>query len=100
MAEVLGLTASVAGLVSLGLQVTGGIATCLDAIENRQDELASIKHQNDALAASLGMIKAAASRASNHHSHAVATSIQSCEAELQAVEILLAELASCDTPAG
>lgn len=43
MAEALGLAASVAGLLSLGLQVTGGVARYLDVLENRQKELASVK---------------------------------------------------------
>ncbi|KAK8073190.1 hypothetical protein PG994_004089 [Apiospora phragmitis] len=97
MAEALGLAASIAGLVSLGLQVAGGIATDLDALENRQVELASVKRQNDALAASLDIIKAAASRTQSHHGPAITTNIQSCETEIQAVEALLADLANCDT---
>ncbi|KAK6821799.1 hypothetical protein PG987_014624 [Apiospora arundinis] len=97
MAEAVGLAASVAGLISLGLQVTGGIATYLDAIENRKDDLASIKRQNDALSASLNIIKAATSHTSNNHSHAITQSIQSCEAELRGFEALLADLANCDT---
>ncbi|KAK8022026.1 hypothetical protein PG993_012793 [Apiospora rasikravindrae] len=100
MAEALGLAASVAGLVSLGLQVTSGIATYLDAVESRQDELASVKRQNDALAASLNIIKmaAASSRsAQNHHGQEITTNIQSCEADLREVEVLLAALANCDT---
>lgn len=97
MAEAVGLAASVAGLVSLGLQVTGGIATLLDALENRQAELASVKRQSDALAASLDIIRAASSRFHNQHSYAIMASIQACETELQAVEALLADLANCDT---
>ena len=97
MAEALGLAASVAGLVSLGLQVTGGIATFLDALQSRQEDLASVKRQNDALTASLDIIKAASSRTQGQHSYAITTSIQSCETELRAVEVLLADLANCDT---
>ncbi|KAK8009349.1 hypothetical protein PG991_011900 [Apiospora marii] len=97
MAEALGLAASVAGLLSLGLQVTGGIASYLDALENRQMELASVKQQKDALKSSLAIVQAAASRVQNHHAHTITASIQSCEAELQAIETLLADLANCDT---
>ncbi|KAK8077076.1 hypothetical protein PG996_003246 [Apiospora saccharicola] len=97
MAEALGLAASVAGLLSLGLQVTGGFASYLDALENRQEELASAKRQNDALAASLDIVKTASTHVLSHHAHTITTSIQSCEAELQAAEVLLADLANCDT---
>ncbi|KAK8001720.1 hypothetical protein PG991_013942 [Apiospora marii] len=97
-AEAVGLAASVAGLVSLGLQVTGGIVAYLDALKNREEELASTKRQNDALVAALTAIKAASSRfQAQRHDEAVTQSIQSCEAELRAVEELLADLASCDT---
>ncbi|KAK8061164.1 hypothetical protein PG997_015385 [Apiospora hydei] len=94
MADAFGLAASVAGLISLGLQVTGGIASYLDALESRHEELASVKRQNDALTASLDLIKAASSRAQTHHGHAITTSIQLCEAELRAAEVLLAALAN------
>ncbi|KAK8133585.1 hypothetical protein PG984_005597 [Apiospora sp. TS-2023a] len=97
MAEALGLAASVAGLLSLGLQVTGGVASYLDALENRQEELASAKRQNEALVASLEIVKTASTHVLSHHAHTVATSIQSCEAELRSVEDLLADLANCDT---
>ena len=77
MAEAVGLAASVAGLLSLGLQITGGIATYLDALESRQDELASIKRQNDALSAALDTIKTATSRfQSPLHDRAITTGIQ------------------------
>ncbi|KAK7936639.1 uncharacterized protein PG986_015077 [Apiospora aurea] len=102
MAEAFSLAASAAGLISFGLQVTSGITIYLDAVESRQDELASVKRQNDALAASLNIIKAAAASSRsgpNHHGQAITTSIQSCEAELRAVEALLAALANCDNTA-
>ncbi|KAK8140111.1 hypothetical protein PG984_000177 [Apiospora sp. TS-2023a] len=99
-AESVGLAASIAGLVSLGLQITGGIATYLDALESRRDELASVKRQNEALAAALDTIKAATPHNSfqgHQHDAAIENNTQSCKAELQAVEELLATLADCDT---
>ncbi|KAK8083886.1 hypothetical protein PG996_002667 [Apiospora saccharicola] len=99
-AESVGLAASIAGLVSLGLQITGGIANYLDALESREEELASVRRQNDALAAALDTIKAATSHNSVHgqqHDSAIEKNIQCCKAELQAVEELLAALADCNT---
>ncbi|KAK8137556.1 hypothetical protein PG984_003049 [Apiospora sp. TS-2023a] len=92
--ESVGLAASIAGLMSLGLQATGGVVAYVDALKNREEELASIKRQNDAMVAAIGAIKASSSRFQNRqHDTALAHSIQSCEA----VETLLAELANCDT---
>ncbi|KAK8047489.1 hypothetical protein PG996_015553 [Apiospora saccharicola] len=97
-AESVALAASIAGLVSLGLQDTNGIVAYVDALKNREEELASIKRQSDAMVAALAAIKASSSRLqTQQHDAAVAHSIQSCEVELQAVETLLAELANCDT---
>lgn len=95
-----GLAASIAGLVSLGLQITGGIASYLDALESRRDELASLTRQNVALAAALNIIKAATSRNSfqgHQHDSAIEKNIRCCKAELQAVEELMVALADCNS---
>ncbi|POS75691.1 hypothetical protein DHEL01_v205908 [Diaporthe helianthi] len=55
-AESVGLAASVAGLVSLGLQVTGGIFKYVDAFENRQEDLEFVRQQNEVLRATLEAI--------------------------------------------
>ncbi|KAF3016411.1 hypothetical protein E8E14_002565 [Neopestalotiopsis sp. 37M] len=52
-AEGLGLAASVAGLVSLGLQITGGVVNYLDAVDRREDDLAHLRQQNQALTVTL-----------------------------------------------
>ncbi|KAK8044127.1 hypothetical protein PG993_004151 [Apiospora rasikravindrae] len=99
-AESVGLAASIAGLVSLGLQITGGIASYLDALESRKDELASVRRHNNALAAALDTIKVATSHNSfqgQQHASAIEKNTQCCMAELQAVEELLAALADCNT---
>ncbi|KAK8124202.1 hypothetical protein PG999_004120 [Apiospora kogelbergensis] len=96
MAAEVGLAASVAGLLSLGIQLTSGITSFLDALENRQDELESARRQNVALTAALATIKTARFQ-NQQHNYAIIQSTQSCEAELRAVESLLAELANCDT---
>jgi len=48
-AESVGLAASVAGLVSLGLQIAGGIIKYVDAFENRQEELSFVKRESEVL---------------------------------------------------
>ncbi|KAK7918073.1 hypothetical protein PG985_009947 [Apiospora marii] len=98
MAEAIGLAASVAGLVSLGLQITGGIVTYVNALESRQDDLASVKRQNDAFAATLTIVRAAYSRFQGHqYDQTIKVNLLSCETDLHALEELLADLADCDT---
>lgn len=99
-AEGLSLAVSVAGLVSLGLQITGGIFKYLDAFEGRQEELAYIRQQNNPLTATLSAIGTVSSRFQGQHlvfTTAVTQNIQSCEKELNAVEVLRTELADCDS---
>ncbi|KAI1377172.1 hypothetical protein F4677DRAFT_415538 [Hypoxylon crocopeplum] len=98
-AEGVGLAASVAGLLSLGLQITSGIVKYLDAFENRQEELAYVRQQNDALTATLLAIETASSDFQGQRPEftaAVSQSIQSCETELNAAEALRVDLADCD----
>ncbi|KAK8015481.1 hypothetical protein PG991_008369 [Apiospora marii] len=98
MTEAIGLAASVAGLVSLGLQITGGIVTYVNALEGRQDDLASVKRQNEAFAATLNIVRAASSRFQGHqHDQTIKLNLLSCETEIHALEDLLAKLANCDT---
>lgn len=100
MADGLSLAASVAGLVSLGLQVTQGIVSYVDALESRQQELRSVQQQNDALSSALAVIESASAQLQGQHQHAAAAVSQNllaCTEHLEAVKKLLAELAHCDT---
>ncbi|KAG8161246.1 hypothetical protein KVR01_009510 [Diaporthe batatas] len=94
VAESVGLAASVAGLVSLGLQVTGGIVKYLDAFESRQDDLAFVKQQNEALRTSLQAIEeyVVAPGSSPEVAAAVSGSMQSFEGALDRIEKLYPEL--------
>lgn len=98
-AEGVSLAASVAGLLSLGLQITGGIVKYLDAFKGREEELAYAKQQNDALTATLLAIETALSNIQAQHpiiTSAVSQNIQSCKNELNAVEALRVDLADYD----
>ena len=99
MAEAVGLTASVSGLFSLGLQVTGGIVKYLDAFESRQEELAYVRQHNDALKATLLAINTALLNFQNQSPEltaAVTQTVLSCKKELCAVEVLRVDLADGD----
>ena len=97
--SVLGLTA---GLVSLGLQVGGGIKTYLDALDCRDQDIASVRQQNDALAATLRVIETSQvlSQIESEHQESTAAvrgCLDSCRAELNTLDRLVTDLAGCST---
>ena len=97
MADPLSIIGTAAGLVSLGLQVYGGIKDYLDAIQTSQEDIAGIyRHATglkDALDAIAGVIR---SRSLNSPTSAPAamSCLLSCHAELNVLSGVLAELLS------
>ncbi|KXH29764.1 hypothetical protein CSIM01_05530 [Colletotrichum simmondsii] len=94
-AESVGLAASVAGLLSLGLQITGGIVKYMDAFEGRDEELRNVRKQNDNLGVTLHAMKtvlASLQGQSPAVAAAVDQNIRSCEEDLRALEALCIEL--------
>jgi hypothetical protein len=97
MADPLSIIGTAAGLVSLGLQVYGGIKDYLDAIQTSQEDIAGIHRHavglKDSLDAIEGVIR---TRSLNSPASAdVAMScLLSCHAELNALSGVLAELIS------
>ncbi|KAK1528295.1 hypothetical protein CPAR01_12853 [Colletotrichum paranaense] len=94
-AESVGLAASIAGLLSLGLQITGGIVKYMDAFEDRDEELRNVKKQNDNLGVTLHAMKTVLAGLQGHSpavAAAVDQNIRSCEEDLRALEALCVEL--------
>jgi hypothetical protein len=97
MADPLSIIGTATGLVSLGLQVYGGIKDYLDAIQTSQEDIAGIRRHatglKDALDAIAGVIR---SRSLNSPTSApaVLSCLLSCHAELNALSGVLAELIS------
>lgn len=94
-AEGLGLAASVAGLVSLGLQITGGVFNYLDAVDRREDDLAHLKQQNQALTVTLSALETMAAGPQNQQltfSDTLVQHLQRCRNALSDVEQLRIEL--------
>ncbi|KAK4247357.1 hypothetical protein C7999DRAFT_41321 [Corynascus novoguineensis] len=99
MADPLSISGLAAGLVSLGLQVSGGITQYFDALECRDQDLSSARQLNDALQKTLRVIEThVAQLKSGHHAAtaAVQTCLDSCKTDLQALQRLVAELAGPD----
>ncbi|KAK8135217.1 hypothetical protein PG984_007229 [Apiospora sp. TS-2023a] len=97
MAEPLSLAASVAGIVSLGIQVTTGISKYLDAVESRDEELRSAKQQNEALENTIAVIEKVTAKLEPTSPDAAATARQSlvaCKDRLKSLKDIVAELTS------
>ncbi|KAK6856593.1 hypothetical protein PG995_006780 [Apiospora arundinis] len=95
----LSLAASVAGLVSLGIQVTGGISTYLDALKCRDEELEVIRRQNVALRSTITAIETTTSAIQtlpHNTATAAAQGIKSCTDDLGVLEAFVAQLSGSD----
>lgn len=98
-AEGLGLAASVAGLLSLGLQITSGITKYLDALDRREDDLAHVRNLNKALITTLSTLEIVVSGLPNQgltFTSGVVQDIQRCKLGLGDLEKLRIELTDSD----
>ena len=96
MADPLSVAGLTAGLVSLGLQVSGGITQYIDALDCREAEISSAKQLNDCLQKTLQFIEESLSDFRNDHHAATAVvqaCLETCKANLKTLHNLLAELA-------
>lgn len=94
MADPLSLAASVAGLVSLGIQVASGISQYLDAVKCRDDELGAARRQNELLTSTLAIIKETTSKLDSVSPEAAAvikSNIEFHQTSLNALESFVAE---------
>jgi hypothetical protein len=102
-AEAIGVAASVAGVISLGLQITNGIVKYINGIEVRNEELEHIRKQNLVLLTTLCKIEASSIRLQASHISAqgqhqgflaaLDQGLQACKNDLVAVDELRIELA-------
>lgn len=97
-AESVGLAASIGGIVSLGLTITGGIIKYVDAFKDREEELNFVSRHNETLKAALLALDR--HLRSNNQSGAipdeVAQSMQSFKKELDNLKALHSDLADSD----
>ncbi|KAK6858021.1 hypothetical protein PG995_005720 [Apiospora arundinis] len=84
MADPLSVAGLAAGVVSLGLQVASGIASYLDAIKGRQEEVASVKRELDSITSTLQRLDSICSQPQAQHpaSTRLRQSIEACRIEL------------------
>lgn len=97
MADPLSVAASAAGLLSLGIQVTQGISTYLDALKCRQEDLDVVSRKNDALRHIIGSVNSIvpSQQPLNRPHAAVRDCIAICKDELEGLETLVAQLSGC-----
>ncbi|KAL1863018.1 hypothetical protein Daus18300_008174 [Diaporthe australafricana] len=100
MSDPLSITASVAGLVSLGLQVVSGITQYLDAVHERKDDVASAKTQVIRTQNPLKLVIKVAAKVEPNHSAiaAVLRDSASVKPELQALDEFVRSLDATRVP--
>ncbi|KUI65727.1 hypothetical protein VM1G_01926 [Cytospora mali] len=92
MADAIGLAASVAGLVSLGLQLAEGIESYIGAVNDRKEELATVSTNVRHMKSSIDILKNGTpvlSASPQAASSATISARKTCEEELQALAIFL-----------
>lgn len=88
--------------VSLGLQLCGSIATYVEALNCRKENIASVLQQNESLRKTLEFAESSLSLFQHDH-HAAATTahecLNSCNKELVELQRLVARFTASDQPA-
>lgn len=100
MVDPLSVAGLVTGVISLGLQTYQGISTYLDAVQCRDEEIASVRRKNDSLHRALSAIKVSMSRLKQQNQLSTLTLTachESCKAEIQALERFMAGILACDS---
>ncbi|CZR32043.1 uncharacterized protein FPRO_02076 [Fusarium proliferatum ET1] len=99
MADPLSVAGLALAVVSLGLQVTGGITDYFDSLKSRDQDIASIIQQNDTLKKTLQVIESSISRFQNDHrtaTEALRQFLDSSNDELKVLEGMVATLTTND----
>ncbi|KAK7972639.1 hypothetical protein PG988_006773 [Apiospora saccharicola] len=100
MADPLSVAGLAAGLVSLGLQLTGGITNYLDAVKCRGKELASARGHNESLRQTIAVLEATVAKTQIPQPASfqiVDHALKPTKTQLKALEDLVDDLAGCDT---
>ncbi|EMR71891.1 putative ankyrin repeat-containing protein [Eutypa lata UCREL1] len=99
MADPTSIVGLAAGLVSLGIQVCGGITAYLDAVKCRADDITSVNRQAQNFGNVLRIIQTALARVDP--SHQVSTTVvdeclKSCESEVKGLKDFVSGLVGSD----
>ncbi|KAK8063198.1 hypothetical protein PG996_007850 [Apiospora saccharicola] len=96
MADPLSVAGLAAGVVSLGLQVTGSLVSYFDAIKNRDDDLALAKRYANTIQLSINHLRSSAAytSASQVARDNIRASVDACKVQLQALSELVDRLST------
>lgn len=101
MVDPLSVAGLATGVVSLGLQVAGGITDYIEALNCRSQEILSVKQQNESLQRTLQVVETSLSQFRRDHQTAtvaVRECLDLCKQELKALESLVVDVTACDQP--
>nr|RBQ96206.1 hypothetical protein FVER53263_13288 [Fusarium verticillioides] len=101
MGDPFSIATGVAGLVSLGITVCGGLHTYFSAIKNRKDDLAIVTQNLALFKFHIFAVQSSASKLGHYHSPAIdgfQLSLINCEMQLQCLQTLLNELMPTEDP--
>lgn len=99
MADPLSVASLAAGVVSLGIQVSQGITAYIDALQCRDEDIASVRRRNESLRKTLRVVETSRSHLEGDHQVATAAIrayLDSCNRELSALDNLVVHLTTCD----
>ncbi|KAI1289127.1 hypothetical protein F5Y03DRAFT_388847 [Xylaria venustula] len=100
MADPLSVAGLVTGVISLGLQVAGGLVEYLDAVKGRKEELNSVKQQATEMKDFLLTVKDLLPQLERRwpaSATVITRHVGSCDSELSALHALLSELSHPDS---
>jgi hypothetical protein len=99
MADPLSVAGLALGVVSLGLQVVGGVTTYVDALDCRRQDIASVTQQNDSLQKTLQVVDTLRRQLQLEFpdgAAAVHDCLESCKSKLKALGSFVGSLTACD----
>ncbi|KAF7536095.1 hypothetical protein G7054_g4821 [Neopestalotiopsis clavispora] len=99
MAEPVGIVGTAVGIISFGLQLYSAIATYIDALDGRKDDLALARVQLDSLRDSITAIQSAlpSSPSGGTGTSTIPPIVTECKTELDQLEALLLDLVGSNT---
>lgn len=96
MADPLSITGLAAGLISLSLQVCGGITKYVEDFKSRDEDIDLLRRKNETVKLIIQTLQESTTPIQTQHpqqASAVARTLQICEGELKAIDSLVSTLA-------
>lgn len=101
MADPLSVAGLASAILSLGIQVSGGITTYIDVLDCRDEDISSLRQRADTLQKTPRLVQTSLLQFQGDHqdaTEAVHEYLDSCNKELKSLESLLVKLTAYDQP--